>query len=251
VFGLCFMAGQGLAVAGVEEDLHSLRRDMQEMKEDLADIKRLLEGALKKRPQAKTTATVSVTGHPTLGQDDAPVTIVEFSDYQCPYCRRFATQVFPVLMRDYIETGKVRYVFRDFPLTQIHPQAAKAHESAHCAGEQEQYWAMHDLLFKKQNDLSVLALNRYAEEIGLDVERFKTCLESGHHETAIQNDIQAGAKADVRGTPSFIIGKSRPGGTIFGTFVRGAQPLTKFQQVIKAVQHAEPMGNDKPPTPDP
>ena len=239
----CVMTSPGVSLAGMEEDLRMLREDIADVKKDVAEIKKLLKGALQGRTPAKTTATVSFRGRPMLGQVDAPVTIVEFSDYQCPYCQRFATTILATLKRKYIDTGKVRYVFRDFPLTQIHPQAAKAHEGAHCAGEQHRYWAMHDLLFQNQEDLSVQALVRYAQEIGLDVEAFESCLDSGQHEAAIQQDIQAGAKAGVRGTPSFIIGKSGAGDTITGMIVRGAQPLAKFQQVIEAVQKAPSLKN--------
>ncbi len=248
VFLVGGLFGPSVSMAGVEEELRTLSKDMQEMKKDVADIKKLLEGALKKGPPAKSSATVGFRGRPMLGQMDAPVTIVEFSDYQCPYCQRFVTQVLPALKRDYIETGKVRYVFRDFPLAQIHPQAPKAHEGAHCAGEQDRYWDMHDLLFQNQKDLSLVALSGYAEDLGLDVERFKACLESGRHEAAVRADSQAGAKAGVRGTPSFIIGKSGSGDTISGTIVRGAQPLAKFQQVIKLVQHPTPAKDGKAPT---
>ena len=241
----------GVSLAGMEEDIRTLHKEMQEMKKDLAEIKKLLQGALKKGPPLKTTATVDFKGRPMLGQADALVTIVEFSDYQCPYCKRFATQVFPVLIRDYIDTGKVRYVFRDFPLTQIHPQAAKAHEGAHCAGEQGRYWDMHDILFQKQKDLSVPALSGYADEIGIDVDTFEACLDGGHHAEAIQRDIQAGTKAGVRGTPSFVIGKSGSGDTITGTIVRGAQALAKFQQVIELAQKVQPPNNGKPPSPTP
>jgi len=235
---VCLMVFPGMSLAGViEDDIGALRKDMQEIKKDLAEIKKLLQGALKKAPPpAKASATVGFRGRPTLGQADAPVTIVEFSDYQCPYCKRFFTQVFSQLKRDYIDTGKVRYVFRDFPLTGIHPQAPKAHESAHCAGEQDRYWEMHDVLFQNQKDFSLVALSSYAGDLGLDVGAFDACLEDGQHVAAIQQDSQDGAKARVRGTPSFFIGKSGTGDTISGTIVRGAQAFAKFQQVIKAVQ---------------
>jgi len=251
--GLCLVMGvmavPGESVAGIEEDLGALRKDMQRMKKDLAEIKSLLQGALKKGPPQKSTATVGFRGRPTLGQADAPVTIVEFSDYQCPYCKRYATTVFPNLKRDYIDTGKVRYVFRDFPLTQIHPQAPKAHEAGHCAGEQDRYWDMHDLMFKNQKNLSVAELSGYAETLGLDVGSFDSCLESGRHVAAIKADTQAGAQAGVRGTPSFIIGKSDSGDTINGTIVRGAQPFTKFQQVIQAAQKPVRTKDGKTPSP--
>ena len=248
---VCLMAGPGVSLAGVEEEIRTLREDLQEMKKDVAEIKKLLQGVFKKAPPEKVSATVSFGGHPTLGQADAPVTIVEFSDYQCPYCKRFTLQVFPQLKRDYIDTGKVRYVFRDFPLTQIHPQAAKAHESAHCAGEQDRYWDMHDVLFQNQKDLSLPALSRNAEAIGLDVATFESCLERGQHAAAIQQDIQDGAKAGVRGTPSFIIGKSGTGDTITGTLIRGAQAFAKFQQVIEAVQKPLPAKDGKSPAAKP
>ena len=227
-----------------EKALDALRKDMQELKKDVAEIKKLLEGALKKAPPLKTAATVSVKGRPILGQADAPVTIVEFSDYQCPYCKRFATTVFPILKSDYIDTGKVRYVFRDFPLTQIHPQAAKAHEGAHCAGEQDRYWDMHDLLFENQQDLSMPALARYAGQIGLDMDAFDACLASGRHQAAIQQDTQDGAKASVRGTPSFVIGKSGADETVTGRIVRGAQPLATFRQAIETAQTSPPSDED-------
>lgn len=243
--------GPSGSVAGVEEEIRTLSQDVKSMKKDLADIKKLLQGVVKQAPPpAKTTGTVGFRGRPTLGQTDAPVTIVEFSDYQCPYCKRFATQVFTQLKRDYIDTGKVRYVFRDFPLTQIHPQAPKAHESAHCAGEQGQYWEMHDLLFQKQKDFSLVALSGYAGDLGLQVEAFDACVKSGKHAAAIQQDSQDGAKAGVRGTPSFIIGTSGTGDTISGTIVRGAQPFAKFQQVIELAQKTPPAKEPKAPTAD-
>ena len=247
-FIVLLLGWPGVGLAGMEEDITRLRTDMAEMKKDVAEIKKLLQGVIKGRAPALTTATVSINGRPTLGKADAPVTIVEFSDYQCPYCQRFATTVFAKLKRDYIDTGKVRYVFRDFPLAQIHPQATKAHEGAHCAGEHEKYWEMHDVLFQKQKDLSIEALKQYAQDLGLDAEAFGECLDSGKYQADIQKDVAAGTKAGVRGTPSFIIGKSGSGETITGTLVRGAQPLARFQQVIAAVQKTPPAKKTNAPT---
>ena len=222
----------GTSLAGVEEDIRVLREDMGHMKKDLADIKTMLQGAIKGRVPEKSTGTVSITGRPTLGEKDAPVTIVEFSDYQCPYCRRYSLRVFPALKRNYIDTGKVRYVFRDFPLKSIHRQAAKAHESAHCAGEHNKYWEMHHVLFQKQKDLNISSLIQYAGDLGIDPETFKNCLDSNKYAADVQKDVGAGAAAGVRGTPSFFIGKSKSGNSISGTIIRGAQPLSKFQQLI-------------------
>lgn len=222
--------GSGQAV--VEDDVRVLREDMEQVKKDLAEIKSILQSAIKRPRPEKSTGTVGVTGGAMLGETDAPVTIVEFSDYQCPFCRRYSLTVFPVLKREYIDTGKVRYVFRDFPLTGIHQQAEKAHESAHCAGEFNKYWEMHDVLFEKQNDLMLPSLKQYAAELGLDSTTFEECLDSGKYQVAIQKDVEDGGAAGIRGTPSFFVGKSGSGDSITGTIIRGAQPLAKFQTII-------------------
>ncbi|HBP90449.1 MAG TPA: hypothetical protein DD706_22490, partial [Nitrospiraceae bacterium] len=139
---------------------------------------------------------------------------------------------FPVLKREYIDTGKGRYVFRDFPLSSIHQEAEKAHESARCAGEFNKYWEMHDALFQNQKDLTVSALKQYATDLGLDATTFGECLDSGKYEVNIQKDVDEGGGAGIRGTPSFFIGKSGSEDSITGTIVRGAQPLINFQTII-------------------
>ena len=192
-FLMMIVVDPGKSFAGVEEDIRVLRDDMAHMKKDLAEIKTILQVVIKKRVPGKSTGTVSITGRPTVGEKDAPVTIVEFSDYQCPYCRRYSLGVFPALTRKYIDTGKVRYVFRDFPLTSIHRQAAKAHESAHCAGEHNKYWEMHDVLFHKQKDLMIPSLLQYAGDLGIDTEAFRDCLDSGKYAADIQKDIGEGS----------------------------------------------------------
>ena len=243
-----FFSGAGVSLAGIEEELSSLRKDMTEVKKDIAEIKKLLQDAIRgggKEP-TKKTAEVSLADRPVLGSENAPVTMVEFSDYQCPFCRRFATTVFPTIKREYIDTGKVRYVFRDFPLSSIHPQAQKAHEGAHCAREQNKYWEMHDLLFQDQKKLPSQEMSQFAEQVGLDVDTFQHCLDSGKHGPSIKKDIADGSKAGVRGTPSFVIGKSGDGKTITGTLVRGAQPLARFKQAIETAQKPLPSEEKKP-----
>src|SRR2546422_1286610 len=143
-----------------------------------------------------------VADAPTLGRADAPVTIVEFSDYQCPFCQRFFATTLPELKREYIETGKVRYVFRDFPL-EMHAQARKAAEAAHCAGEQGKYWEMHDVLFQNQRALEVENLKEYAGRLNVDSTGFYACLNDGRYSAEIQKDHDDGAAAGVGGTPGF------------------------------------------------
>jgi len=121
------------------------------------------------RPQpiqpGSAAASVSIAGNLIMGKKDAPVTMIEFSDYQCPFCRRFFETTLPTLKAEYVETGKVRYVFRDFPLDQIHPHARKAAEAAHCAGDQGKYWEMHDLLFQNPQALRVESLKTHARSL--------------------------------------------------------------------------------------
>lgn len=218
--------------ASVEEEITDLRNELAEIKKELGEIKNILQGAVNPQNPPRATAIISISGRPSLGRQDAPVTLVEFSDYQCPFCKRHFSNVYPILKKDYIETGKLRYVFRDFPIAGLHPQAQKAHEAAYCAGEQNRYWEMHDILFENSKDLSPPALKGYATKITLNEDQFNTCLESGKYAGEIDKEIAEGAAAGVNGTPAFFIGPSGSGEKITGTLVSGAQPLARFKQVI-------------------
>ncbi|MDP2661475.1 MAG: thioredoxin domain-containing protein, partial [Dehalococcoidia bacterium] len=158
---------------------------------------------------------------PFWGSKDAAVTIEEFSDFQCPYCARFASETLLKLKEAYGD--KVRFIYRDFPLTNIHQFAQKAAEAAQCAHEQGQFWKYHDLLFANQGALSVPDLKRYAEQVGLDTGKFNDCLDSGKNAREVQMDLQDGNRASVTGTPAFLI---------TGLLVTGAQPFEQFQAVI-------------------
>ena len=239
----------GSSQAGIEEEIASIRKELAEIKKDIAEIKSILQGAVRARRPSRVTAEVSVSGKPSLGREDAPVTMVEFSDYQCPFCKRHFSTVFPIIKKEYIDTGKLRYVLRDFPIASLHPQAKKGHEAAYCAGEQNRYWEMHDTLFENSKDFSVPALNRYAQEIGLDGDRFKNCLQSRKYGSRIEKEITEGTKAGVRGTPTFFVGQSGSGEKITGTVVRGAQPLNRFRQVIERVLKAASKAQTLKPTP--
>lgn len=233
--------------AGVEEEIAELRRELAEIKKELAEIKTILQKTLKAQSPASPTAEVRVSGRPSLGRQDAPVTMVEFSDYQCPFCKRHVVTVSPILKKEYIDTGKLRHVFRDFPIASLHPQAKKAHEAAHCAGEQNRYWEMHDTLFENPRDFSLPALKQLAEKIGLQSEPFDRCLESGKYAPEVEKEIVEGTEAGVRGTPSFFIGPSGSGETIPGAMVTGAQPLARFKQVIESVLEAASKGGEPKP----
>ncbi|MFH1256350.1 MAG: DsbA family protein [Candidatus Diapherotrites archaeon] len=155
------------------------------------------------------------------GAADAKVTIVEFSDYQCPYCGKAEPTVEQIL-KDY--DGKVKLVFRDFPLS-FHQYAQKASEASECAGEQGKFWEMHDMLFANQSNLTDAELKKYAADLGLDTAKFNSCLDSGAMASEVQKDFEDGQAAGVSGTPSFFIN---------GQILVGAQPISEFKKIIDA-----------------
>jgi protein-disulfide isomerase len=219
----------------VQADLDSVKADLAIVKGQLAQVLRLLS---QQRPaqtaRAAPTGPVRATiaDAPFLGRADAPVTIVEFSDYQCPFCQRFFATTLPALKAEYIATGKVRYVFRDYPIDQIHPHARKAAEAAHCAGDQGRFWEMHDVLFQNSTALAGPRLVDHARAVGLDTATFSECVSSGRHAARVEQGARDAAAAGVQGTPGFVIGKTTTGDVIEGTPVRGAQPFDTFRQII-------------------
>lgn len=164
---------------------------------------------------------VSADDDPALGPQDAPVLIVEFSDFQCGYCARFATETLNQILDTYGD--QVRFVYRDFPLTSMHPYAQKAAEATQCAYEQGKYWEYSDLLFQNQQALDVDSLKGYAQQLGLETGAFNECLDSGRYTSEVQNDLAQGQGYGVTGTPTFFIN---------GRMLVGAKPFSDFQAMI-------------------
>ncbi len=177
-------------------------------------------------PPPPARVEISLEGVPIKGDPDAPVTIVEWSDFQCPFCGRFYSQTLEQLTKDYIDTGKVKFAYRDFPLS-FHPYAQKAAEAGKCAFKQgnEYFWQLHDKMLGNQRAITVDDIKSYAAEIdGLDVDTFNSCLDSGEMADAVKKDFDAGRKAGVRGTPGFFVN---------GKLISGAQPYAVFKQAIE------------------
>jgi len=234
---LFISGGAGLAETGAN-DPSVLRQELDTVKTDLETIKKQLgeiQKQLAQRPAGAAPAgpvTMNVGDGPALGLADAPITIVEFSDYQCPFCKKHATNTLGTLKTNYINTGKVRYMFRDFPLDSIHPYARKASEAAHCAGDQGKFWDMHDVMFQNQGALMQDNLKGFARDMKLDLEAFNACLDEGKYAKKVEADVTAGSAVGVTGTPGFFIGKKKQDGTMVATFLKGAQPAAAFSQVI-------------------
>jgi len=159
-----------------------------------------------------------------LGDENAPVTLIEFTDYQCPFCGRFYSQTLAQIKSDYVDTGKVKIVMRDYPLG-FHNNAQKASEATECAEEQQKFWEMHDKIFDNQSLIDVPSLKKYAGDLGLDQAAFDDCLDSGTYAQEVQDDMKDGQASGITGTPGFwIVG---PDGK--GEKLSGAQPFASFQ----------------------
>lgn len=217
-----------------KSELGALRDEVTQLRGEVEGMRRDLRALLERigAPPEPQRATVTINGGGVMGKADAPLTIVEFSDYECPFCRRFEDQTLPKIKAQYIDTGKVRYVFRDFPLDQIHPQARKAAEAAHCAQDQGKYWEAHDLLFQKQQQLQTDELKAHAKTLGLDTNAFNECLDKEKYAKLVQDNLDDGIKAGVRGTPSFFLGKTSKDGKIDGLLISGARPFDDFRREI-------------------
>jgi protein-disulfide isomerase len=171
-----------------------------------------------------------------LGAAEAPLTLVEFTDFECPYCREFHLETLPELKRRYIDTGKLRYVVRDLPLSR-HKHALKAAQAARCAGDQGRYWEMGEVLFINASRLDAEALSAYARELGLDMSRFRACLDGEAHLADIRRDAADARAAGITGVPGFVLGRAVEG-VVEGVRIAGAQPLATFQTHIERLLSA-------------
>ncbi len=164
---------------------------------------------------------------PVMGDENAPVTIIEFSDFECPFCGQFYTQSLPQIIKEYVDTGKAKIYYRHLPLA-FHPQARPAALASECANEQDAFWKYHDLLFENSSAIKTATTDKYVEwatSIGLNSNQFKTCLESEKYAKNVDGDSAAAAAAGASGTPTFYIN---------GQQLVGAQPFASFKAVIDA-----------------
>jgi protein-disulfide isomerase len=183
-------------------------------------------------PTAGTVRMPDVALH-VLGSADAPITMVEFTDYQCPYCRRFHEQSWPDLKKNYVDTGKVRFIVRDLPLD-FHDQALPSAVAARCAGEQGKYWPMYDALLSQTEALNKDSARKLAVAAGVELPAFDSCLHNPAIRHAIESDIAEAQRIGVTGTPGFVIAQRRDG-QLEGALMLGAQPSAAFSSRIDAL----------------
>jgi protein-disulfide isomerase len=235
-----FAASTKDEVIELQKEVQALKEGQDSIKNDLAEIKKLLESGARAaptppKPKPFEPRDVMITGAPVMGDTDAKVTLIEYSDYQCPFCARHSKQTMPEIIKNYIDEGKVKFVMREFPIPSLHPRATAASEAALCAGSQGKYWEMHDVLFSNQKKMSDDDLRDYAAEIGLDTGKFNTCLEQKDFAEQLGKDIEEGREMGVSGTPSFVLGitdSENPDKVHVTRFVRGARNYDAFAKEI-------------------
>ena len=215
---------QGSPSHGASQDLQEQARIRQAL---LVSLRRNTDIRIALPPTEPPILTVSIDDDPSIGPVDAPITIVEFSDFQCPYCQK-SVAVLKELRRLYGE--KIRMVYRDYP-GPTHPYASQAAEAAQCAGEQHKYWEYHDILFDRQTPGKGWDFPALAKELGLQPDSFATCLNTGRYREEVAKDLQDGFTLGITSTPTFFI-NGRP--------LVGAKPLAEFQAVIDRLLKQQP-----------
>jgi len=237
LFGLALFVGVSLACSGgsdvrrLQDEVNSLRAQQAEMAAELTELQSRLA------PAEGPVRTLTVSNRPSRGLPTARVTFVEYSDYGCQYCAQYLQQVYPRLIRDYVDSDKVRYVFKNYPVEELHPGAFKAHVAAACAGDQGRYWEMHDRLFANQDTFQEARLVEDARQLGLDTAAFRSCLAGAAHDAVIRQDIDEAVRGGVNGTPVFVVALTEPGDAAVTPIrvVVGAQPYEAFVDAIDAV----------------
>ncbi len=219
---------------GMSTQTPTIQQQNEQILLELRAIRQLLERlTTPSAPPRPTTARISNLKGYSLGSADAPLTMVEFTDLQCPFCRQFVLTSFDQIKANWIDTGKLRYISRDFPLD-IHAQAIPAARAARCAGEQGKFWEMRMALMRNANLLTADYINKTASGLKLDSKPFAACTASSKYEAEITAEVQEGMALGVDGTPTFVIGRSTPNG-IDGPVLVGALPYAQFDAKLKTL----------------
>ena len=230
-------------LAALKREIQALKEQQAQIQKELQAIKTFLQAAMQPRQAQEPEvpgligAMIPTEGEPSMGPAGAKLTIVEISDYHCPFCKRHTQQTFPQIINDFVNTGKARYVFVDYPIAQLHPQAARSHEAAACAAEQGKFWEMHASLFATPPAKEDGALTAQAKAVGVDPAKFTACLTSGRNAAGIQASVSRIERLGVAGTPMTVIGLTPAPGQPMKVlkYVYGARPYGDFKSAIDAV----------------
>jgi protein-disulfide isomerase len=223
-------------ISSLKTDIAGLKTEQQQILNQIGEIKRLLAANAASRlgPQPLAPPSALATLDESFrGDSGATVAIIEYADFECPYCGQYEHDIYPQISKDYIQTGKVKYFFRDLPLP-MHPHAMGAARAARCAGEQGKYWEMHDSLLAKQNAIREADMPGRAQELGLDAAKFSECLSSDRYTDEIKASAVEAQKMGIGGTPTFFVGKVDPRGEVTNLkMIIGARPYDAFKSAIE------------------
>jgi protein-disulfide isomerase len=231
-------------IAALRREVQALKEQQAQMQRELQAIKNFLQQLIQPRQQAGNELpgivgeTVPTEGEPAMGSPSAKVMVMEVSDFHCPFCKRQTLQTFPQLQSEYISTGKVRFVFVDYPIAQLHPLAHRAHEAAACAGDQGKFWEMYARLFAQTPTKTDGELTAHAKGIaGLDIGNFTSCLSGGKHAESIKASVARMEQLGISGTPMTLIGLTpAPGQPMkIVKYVYGAKPYSEFKAAIDSL----------------
>ena len=236
---LALPAAAQMVAGETRKDEGITRQQADDILNELRQSRQLLEkhqakGSGQPDPELPVRAKLNLDGFQMLGNKNAPLTIVEFTDYQCPFCRQFHATAYVELKKNYIDTGKLRFYSRDLPLD-FHANAMRAAQAARCAADQGKFWQLRDIMGANPDKLEMANLVENATGLKMDVAAFRTCVESEKYKNAIQTDVMEAMKIGATGTPAFVVGKSTADG-VDGEVVVGALPYPMFDQKLKEIK---------------
>jgi protein-disulfide isomerase len=229
-------------IAALKKQVQALEEGQQQILQELRELKRLLQTrAGEPIAGPPVVATLNVKGEPFKGEAGARIAIVEYSDFECPFCGKYTREIYPQIVEHYVKTGKVRYYFRDLPLP-IHPNALPAALAARCAGDQGKFWEMHDSLFANQAALSAKSFADRAAALGLDQARFSDCMSTAKYGSAIRNVASGAQRMGIDGTPAFAIGTIGAGGEVvtISQVALGADSFEGFKTILDEILSSTP-----------
>ena len=219
----------------LKKEIAELKASQAELARSLDEVREFLKAVTGGRFGAPSIVGTSfeIDGAPSYGQASAPVTMIEISDYHCPFCRRHVQQTQPQLYAEYVNSGKVRHVFLHYPIDQLHPDAYRSHEAASCAADQGKFWQFHTKLFETPLR-TIEQLVPVGQSVGLDPQALRACLESGKHSQEVKASVERIQKLGISGTPAFLIGRTTSGGgpIKINKVVEGAQPFSVFKTAL-------------------
>jgi protein-disulfide isomerase len=234
--GACAQQSSSEEVTRLRKENAELKGEQQRLLEQVRELQgnQPPKSISPAKPQLPLNMTINADTQEVKGNKGARIAIIEFSDFQCSYCLSYVTQTFPQIDKDYIRTGKVKYFFRNLPLTQSHPNAFRAAEAAHCAAEQGKFWEAHDRFFANQDTLNPNDWPQHAKALGLNTEKFNQCLDSGKHDDEINQDIDDAQRVGINGTPAFLIGVVAPNSSkvTVNKIMMGAEDYDSFKKAL-------------------